>query len=187
MQLIFSPTFVYIYLFCVILLIFLTIAEGLMSRALKKRKRQIVKETYPNLSKKDLKFREISLYNYHWIYADHSFNPYIVLFLAIASFFLFAEGVKFLIIDYSSGLFFCAGLCMLFLSGISLLSPNYKKSRIFWENYLKEQPDNPLKVILFPIENDLKLIRFLKISAFYRVLCGLYSLFFAYALYQFNL
>lgn len=80
-------------------------------------------------------------------------------------------------------------MAALFISmgAITLSTPTYKSSREFWKNYLKENPDNPLDVILHPDEQVPKYIKFASINAYFRIFLGIYSLLIAYVLLHQNL
>lgn len=188
MQNSFLPTIIDIFLFITCLEMVFYLVERVINARFAKEKSEIVKKAYPNLSEKDLKFRSITLSNYSRIHLNSSFKNRSTIILGIL---LFASMVGIIMCVFSdnySGI--CFGIAgMFFLASLIALSgPNFQKQQIFWQNYLNEHPDNPLMVVLTPIEPKYsKLIKFWKFNAFFRIFCAFYALYVGYILFQLNL
>lgn len=181
-----SPIIVGAYLFSVCLAVLLIFIERLLTSSATKRKNKIVKETYPNLSKKDLAFRKANLLSYYRIYSD-SFLSNLATALYGITLLVFVATCVAAFTASSSGFYFGLGLVLFLMALISLILPSSRKSQTFWENYLQEHPDNPLMVIIFPTKNDRNILVFAKISALFRLFCSFFSFYLAYCLFQFNL
>lgn len=181
-----SPIIVGAYLFSVCLAVLLIFIERLLTSSATKRKNKIVKETYPNLSKKDLAFRRANLLSYYRIYSD-SFLSNLATALYGMTLLVFVATCVVAFTASSSGFYFGLGLVLFLMALISLILPSSRKSQTFWENYLQEHPDNPLMVIIFPTKNDRNILVFAKISAVFRLFCSFFSFYLAYCLFQFNL
>ncbi|EPI04311.1 hypothetical protein D920_00257 [Enterococcus faecalis 13-SD-W-01] len=63
---------------------------------------------------------------------------------------------------------------MILVSFYIWLSPSLEKQQIFWEDYLKKYPDNPLKVVLFPIEKSKQVA---KIDLLFSFMGNIYTLY----------
>ena len=107
MQIIYSTIILTIYLLVLVLEIILTVVERLIYIAFRKEKLQIVKETYPNLSENDLKFRRMSLYNYQRIYFDNSNRNKIRYIMTIMLIFIIIGTAGSILSDSFSNMFFC--------------------------------------------------------------------------------
>lgn len=181
-----SPVLVVAYLFSVCLVVVFIFVEKLLTTSATKRKQEIVKATYPNLSKKDLAFRKANLLSYYRIYSD-SFLSNLATALYGMTLLVFVATCVVAFTASSSGFYFGIGLVLFLMALISLILPSSRKSQTFWENYLQEHPDNPLMVIIFPTKNDRNILVFAKISALFRLFCSFFSFYLAYCLFQFNL
>ncbi|MBO0448702.1 hypothetical protein JZO76_04050 [Enterococcus sp. MJM12] len=182
-----SPIIVGAYLFSVCLAVLLIFIERLLTSSATKRKNKIVKETYPDLSKKDLAFRRANLLSYYRIYSASSLNSKIIVALYLVLFLVFGITCVIAFTPSTSGFYFRIGLVLFLMAIITLILPDRRKSQTFWENYLQEHPDNPLMVIIFPTKNDRNILVFAKISAVFRLFCSFFSFYLAYCLFQFNL
>lgn len=152
-----------------------------------KEKSKKVQAIYPELSKKELKFRETSIMSYYRINSNQSFRDKLAIFFV---FVLIAAVVMipiFLFYENYSGLCFAGATVCLSLAIFTPSERNYMQILDFWEKYLEENPDNPLKVVPRSDKKDLRLIKFAQFNAFLRILCGLYSLFMGLLLFQQNL
>lgn len=165
----------------------LSIVDRIIVRILLKEKHKSMQATFPELSKEDLKFGRESRHSYFKNYYHKSFiNKLGNLFLILLLIGLVATGICAFSDNYSG---ICFGLATVFFSMgmVTLSAPSYLKAQAFWKNYLKENPDNPLKYVLLPDEKDLKYVKFATINSYFRIFCGLYSLLVAIMLFQQNL
>lgn len=74
------------------------------------------------------------------------------------------------------GIGLCLAIFDFFLAILYLSTPNTKKERAFWENYLNEQPDNPLMILLTLIDERAILYKESKKMAIYSILLGIVTL-----------
>lgn len=124
-------------------------------KKLKKEKERLVEECYPDLTAADKKYRKISISNYYRYYFKELSKfyraiPYItgiVMILTIICMFHIN-------IWGPWAMYLCMSIIMILFSLCNFLTPSLEKQQAFWEEYLKKNPDNPLKVVLFPIEKS---------------------------------
>ncbi|WP_165005295.1 MULTISPECIES: hypothetical protein [unclassified Enterococcus] len=141
------------------------------------RKKQYIKEKFPELTKKDLQYRQIKIGNYQQLYLNSDFKYKLQMTALVGSFigmiaiFIIALFTK----DGNLSLLLLS-LTFCLISIFILTQPSLEERNRFWNDYLEEHPDNPLKVSLMPLEfaekaydNEKKL--------------GIYSLVFAVSLF----
>lgn len=109
---------------------------------------------FPELSKEDLKLRKTAIINYQNMYLNTTFKRGIQMLLTVA---LLASIIGALVTsmlyqDFSTSFLFIIGLtfCIILLS---IIAPSSQKQTQFWENYLNQHPDNPLKIVLLDRED----------------------------------
>ena len=119
-----SPVLVAAYLFSVCLVVVFIFVEKLLTTSATKRKQEIVKATYPNLSKKDLAFRKANLLSYYRIYSANSLNSKIIVALYLVLFLVFGITCVIAFTPSTSGFYFGIGL-VLFLMAIITLIPQF--------------------------------------------------------------
>lgn len=183
MQMIFFPIVLNIFILLIVIEIILSIVDRVIVSILSKEKSKSIQATFPELSKEDLKFRKESLYSYYKTHYTKSFrNKLGNFFMILLLIGLVATGICAFSDTYSG---ICFGLAAVFFSMgmVTLSAPSYLKAQAFWKNYLKENPDNPLKYVLLPDEKDLKYVKFATINSYFRIFCGLYSLLVAIMLF----
>ncbi|EOS8035857.1 hypothetical protein DSH54_RS03405 [Enterococcus hirae] len=123
-------------------------------RAMEKKKKNKVSEMFSELSKEDLKLRKTAIINYQNMYLNTTFKRGIQMLLTVA---LLASIIGALVTsmlyqDFSTSFLFISALtfCILLLS---IIAPSSQKQTQFWENYLNQHPDNPLKIVLLDRED----------------------------------
>lgn len=154
-----------------------------LKKNVKNEKEKLVKMQYPDLTVTDKKYREACIreyYQHYFIKFPRSYN------------FIFVMTV--VVIGIIIGCYFSSnivGACVslaiyIFLSSLlQFLKPSIEKQQVFWENYLEKHPDNPLKVILFPMEKNIRLAKQLKLRALCSILLVAYLLFMAGVLFSY--
>ncbi|WP_227644867.1 hypothetical protein [Enterococcus faecium] len=83
------------------------------------------------------------------------------------------------------GTIFSLAIFIFLSSLLQFLKPNIEKQQTFWKNYLKQHPDNPLKVIILPMEKNIKLAKQLKLRALFSILLVAYLLFMVGVLFSY--
>ena len=187
MQILFYPIFIDIFLLLVIVELILTIISRIKFNNIEKERSKNLEIAFPNYSKKDFKFRRESLTSYYKINSNHSFRLKVLNFCFLVLFFSIIGIVIFVFSANYSGMFFAMTALFISMGTITLSTPTYKSARAFWENYLIENPDNPLDYILHPDEKVPQYIKYTTINSYFRIFLGLYSLLVAYVLLQQNL
>ncbi len=147
------------------------------NKAAKDEEKRLIKEKYPHLSDKDMKYRETCINQYIRIYSDSYAKQYkFFSFFSLMIFLTFGALFVYLASANPLGSNFCLSLLLLFISGVALSRPNYEVQQNFWKDYLEKHPDNPLMVVLSSPEKSKKSIKSAKILGFYFLICGLFSL-----------
>ena len=90
------------------------------------------------------------------------------------------EGIGLIISDNFIGEYISLGLLFIYISVIALSTPKPDKEHAFWMDYLETHPDNPLMVILRPLETMNKVVRSVRLLGILNLICGLYAFFIAY-------
>lgn len=119
------------------------------AKPLTKLRKQSVKETFPTLTNEELKSRNISILKYEF---NNFFSPSQRIFILVYAISLIASFsiIIFALISqktFLEGSFLVAMLYLLSLLYLLVRRVNDKRLS-FWENYLLNNPDNYLKVIL---------------------------------------
>lgn len=188
MQISYSPIIINFFLFIICLEMVFYLIERLLNAKFAKEKNEQVKSLYPDLSKKELKLRNINLANYFKIHLNSSFTNSINTLSILIFLVSMAATLLCAIFDHFSGLCFSLGLMLFFMSIFALNGPSFQKQQTFMKKYLTENPDNPLMVVPTTIEpKHLKLIKFWKFNAFFRIFCAGYAFYVGFMLYQLNL
>lgn len=109
---------------------------------------------FPELSNEDLKLRKTAIINYQNMYLNITFKRGIQMLLTVA---LLASIIGVLVTSmlyqyFSTSFLFIIALtfCILLLS---IIASSSQKQAQFWENYLNQHPDNPLKIVLLDRED----------------------------------
>lgn len=176
-----------IFFLLLIVEVILTIISRSKFNLIKKERSKNLEIAFPEYSKEDFIVRSQTLASYYKINSYHPFRFKVLYFSFIVFFFSTVGIIIFAISEHYSGIFFAMAALFISMGAITLSTPTYKSSREFWKNYLKENPDNPLDVILHPDEQVPKYIKFASINAYFRIFLGIYSLLIAYVLLHQNL
>lgn len=132
-------------------LLILTIIRKMILTTIKKKQTELVKEQYPHLSRDDLKFRETSIINYYKIYSKGFFSSLkLQYFLSYLLLMTLGIAIGCLYSYNYLGSYFCVALIAFYCVIICLTFSKISSKQLFWTNYLKEHPENPLMVVLFP-------------------------------------
>lgn len=146
-----------------------------MKKHLKIEKEKLLKEQYPDLTDTDKKYRETCIREYY----KHYFIKFPRLYNTILVMMMIVLGI--VIGCYFSDNFFGVIVSLAIYAFLSLLlqflTPSREKQQAFWMKYLEKYPDNPLKVILFPMEKSTRLAKQLKLRTIFSFLCALYIFF----------
>lgn len=166
--------------------IVLVFIRTLMVKKIKAANRAALKERFPDLSTKDLKYRRTNINNYYHAYAQDPWNNITIIFTLII---LVTIGVIIgtLISDNLVSTYVAMAIFSLSISIVLLFTPKYEKQVDFWSNYLDEHPDNPLMVLLMPSKDYRKIIVISKITGIAYFCLGFYMLFLAYIIFTLNL
>lgn len=155
-----------------------------VAKSIKKEKKRLVEELYPDLTAADKNYRKTSINNYFNSYFKNLSKfylaiPYITVIVMIL--------IIICIIHINSwgiwGLFLCLSILMILSSLYIWLTPSLEKQQAFWEDYLQKNPDNPLKVVLFPIEKRNQAVKIDNLRALYFFFWGIYTLFMAIVMF----
>jgi low affinity Fe/Cu permease len=155
-----------------------------IQKKLKKEKERLVEEYYPDLTAADKKYRQTSITHYYHSY----FKGLSKFYLAIPYIFLLLLILLIICIFHINmwgtwAMYLCLSMIMILFPLYSFLTPSLEKQQAFWEEYLKKNPENPLKVVLFPIEKSKQLVKFNRITDLYFLFYGIYTLFMAIVLF----
>lgn len=186
MQILFSPIIIDVFFLFLIVGLIMSIISRMKFNFIEKERSKNLEIAFPEYSKKDFKFRRESIASYYKINSNQSFRYKVLYFFFLVIFFSIIGIIIFVFSKNYSGMFFAMAALFISMGAITLSTPTYKSSRVFWKNYLKENPDNPLDVILPPDEKVPTYIKFTSINAYFRIFLGLYSLLIAYVLLQQN-
>jgi hypothetical protein len=146
---IFSLVVLITVVFSFIMIIKLTVIQ----HGLKFKQKQYIKEKFPELTKRDLAYRQIKIVNYQQLYLNSSFKYKLQMTSIIASV-IMTIGVLF--VGYFTNNAFISFLLLSLVFGLIsiylLTQPSLEERSHFWKKYLEEHPDNPMKVTLMPAE-----------------------------------
>ncbi|MFS0985006.1 hypothetical protein [Enterococcus durans] len=173
---------IHLIIFCVLLFLnfFLAILRGRRNKTRIDEQNALLKERYPDLSDKDLKYRQECIRTYFKIYFTGYSNFKLVIFLTLLLFITVGVGIGLIISDNFIGEYISLGLLFIYISVIALSTPKPDKEHAFWMDYLETHPDNPLMVILRPLETMNKVVRSVRLLGILNLICGLYAFFIAY-------
>ncbi|EMF0156236.1 hypothetical protein [Enterococcus hirae] len=121
------------------------------------RKKQYIKKSFPKLTKKDLKYRQIKIFNYQQLYLNSGLKHNLQMTALIGSF--IGMIAMFIIAFFTKDVnlsFVLLSLTFCLISIFILTQPSLKERNSFWNDYLEEHPDNPLNVCSFPLDLDEK-------------------------------
>ncbi|MBX8938916.1 hypothetical protein [Enterococcus gilvus] len=131
-----------------------------------------IKHHFPNMTRKELRTRRKTIEKYQRKHLQKRSVKIVRFVCTVGVFFLLlSAGLRIGTVPYMIYL----GLCFLFLSVVAYLQPKYEEIKLFWEKYLKDNPDNLLNVYLF---DESKLYRDIEKSRKYVVLLGISCLIF---------
>lgn len=177
-----------IHLIILILLVFLNVITTFFRRKRNKarsdKEKTRLKERYPNLSDKDFKYRKQCITNYSKIYFNGYSNFNLVVFFTILFLVTIGVLIGLMLSNNLYGVYICVALLFFYLSAIALSTPKPDKEHAFWRNYLETHPDNPLMIVLCPIEQTNKLVRSVRLAGIFHLICGLDALFIAYMIFS---
>lgn len=169
-------------IFCVLLFLnfVFVILRGRRNKTRSDKEKAVLKEKYPDLSDKDLKYRKECITAYSKIYFNGYSNLKLVVFLAFLILITLGVAIGLVISDNLIGEYICLGILFVYISIISLSTPNPDKEQAFWMDYLETHPDNPLMVVLHPLETVNKMVRSARLLGILNLICGIYAFFIAY-------
>ncbi|OQO70539.1 hypothetical protein BH747_05825 [Enterococcus villorum] len=137
----------------------------------------LVRKNYPNLSTNDLNYRRVTLANYQRFYfTENSRKTKLKMISSLGVFITVGSLISWVVSKNIIGIGLCLAIFDFFLAIFYLSAPNTKKERAFWENYLNEQPDNPLMILLPSIDERAILYKESKKMAIYGILLGIVTL-----------
>ena len=144
----------------------------------------LVRKNYPNLSTNDLNYRRVTLANYQRFYfTENSRKIKLKMISSLGVFITVGALISWVVSKNTIGIGLCLVLFYFFLAILYLSTPNTKKERTFWENYLNEHPDNSLMILLPLIDERAILYKESKKMAIYSILLGIVTLSFTSVLF----
>ncbi|EOH88763.1 hypothetical protein [Enterococcus villorum] len=144
----------------------------------------LVRKNYPNLSTNDLNYRRVTLANYQRFYfTENSRKIKLKMISSLGVFITVGALISWVVSKNTIGIGLCLVLFDFFLAILYLSTPNTKKERTFWENYLNEHPDNSLMILLPLIDERAILYKESKKMAIYSILLGIVTLSFTSVLF----
>jgi hypothetical protein len=144
----------------------------------------LVRKNYPNLSTNDLNYRRVTLANYQRFYFTENLRKTkLKMISSLGVFITVGSLISWVVSKNIIGIGLCLAIFDFFLAILYLSTPNTKKERAFWENYLNEQPDNPLMILLTLIDERAILYKESKKMAIYSILLGIVTLSFTSVFY----
>ncbi|MGN8982202.1 hypothetical protein ACTNBL_07670 [Enterococcus villorum] len=143
-----------------------------------------MRKNYPNLSTNDLNYRRVTLANYQRFYfTENSRKIKLKMISSLGVFITVGALISWVVSKNTIGIGLCLVLFDFFLAILYLSTPNTKKERTFWENYLNEHPDNSLMILLPLIDERAILYKESKKMAIYSILLGIVTLSFTSVLF----
>ncbi|MFD2390896.1 hypothetical protein [Enterococcus gallinarum] len=117
------------------------------------KRKKIIKEKFPELTKKDLKYRQIKIYNYQQLYLNSTFKHTLQMTSLVGTLIgVTAMLIVTLLSKNTLLVFLLASFTFGLISVFILTQPSLEERKRFWNDYLEEHPDNPLKFYFFPLE-----------------------------------
>lgn len=130
----------------VLLSLLLILKTGHKFRKLRLEQQKVIRNSFPDLSDRQFRKRNTELINYERVYLTST--PKRVLQEASAVLIVVSIGAM---MFNGKIAFLCFGGAFIFVGLFALSLPKQREQKVFWDNYLKENPDNPING--YSIEN----------------------------------
>ena len=152
-----------------------------MKKHLKIEKEKLLKKQYPDLTNTDKRYRETCIREYY----KHYFIKFPRLYNTILIMIIILQGIMIgcYFSDNFSGIFLALAIYIFLSLLLQFLTPSIEKQQDFWTKYLEQYPDNPLKIILYPMEKSKRIAKQLKLRAVFGFLLVIYTLFVSWVLF----
>lgn len=122
-------------------------------KAIRVVNKKILKESYPELSKDDLKTRRIEINHYQYLHIKTKVSKTVIGVIAVLVVLFMAGVVSFALALNFRAMVFCCGVGLSLLGLFMQLYFNFDVKQDFWRKYLEDNPENSLKVVL-EIDNE---------------------------------
>ncbi|WP_314576014.1 hypothetical protein [Enterococcus gilvus] len=115
-------------------------------KAVRSKNRKILSDLFPEMSKEERKRRRLEISHYESMHLARGFRRTLGVWLAFLTVVFMAAVISFSFTMNVSAMVICCGVSLICFGLFAVNMPTVHVQEKFWEDYLKENPANPLKV-----------------------------------------